>query len=32
VRGNATSNSGVTFETRRVQSNPFGFVYEDYGW
>lgn len=32
VRGNATTNSGVTFQTRRVQSNPFGFVYEDFGW
>lgn len=33
VRAGAATNSGVTFSTRRVQSNPFGFVYEDYyGW
>lgn len=32
VRGNATTNSGVTFQTRRVQSHPYGFVYDDYGW
>lgn len=33
VRAGAATNSGVTFSTRRVQSNPFGFVYDDfYGW
>lgn len=32
MRGNSMPNSDVTFETRRVQSHPYGFVYDDYGW
>lgn len=33
MRAGVPGNSGATFSTRRVQSNPFGFVYEDYyGW
>ncbi|WP_196257796.1 hypothetical protein [Pelagibacterium limicola] len=32
VRGNATTNSGVTFQQRRVQSHPYGFVYDDFRW
>lgn len=32
VRGQAAPDSGVTFQTRRVQSHPYGFVYDEYGW
>jgi hypothetical protein len=30
MRGRDATNSGVTFQTRRVQSNPFGFVYDEF--
>ncbi|WP_116653957.1 hypothetical protein [Pelagibacterium sediminicola] len=33
MRAGVPGNSGARFSTRRVQSNPYGFVYEDYyGW